>query len=308
MITNTYKEYRDQWARASNGEITAAPTHIDLELSSACNYRCGMCPQAEPEVAFKKAFMNYRLAVKLLHEAKSIGVKSIKLNWRGESVLHPQFPGIVFEAVNLGFCETMLNTNGSYTDVLVEQAVLSIDTVIFSVDSLKEDVAARIRPGGPLSDVIRNVAAAVTSKELYKTPKKIRINFTRQKENWDELPAMEKFCAELGIDLNTRPVFPRNPPKTGMYYDASKTIVMGRKNCGFPFQRLVIAWDGMVAPCCVPWTNDLFVGDVTRQSLKEVWEGMELARIRQDALSADYKHPTCINCTSWQSYNVVHTL
>lgn len=307
MALDLYTEYRQQWADAGQGKITPAPTHIDLELSSLCNFKCPICPHAETEVAFKRRFMDTDRAVGLLWEAKQLGVRSVKLNWRGESTLHPDFQWIARAAKKLKFDDLMLNTNGSYRGKDIEAAVLDhIDTLIFSVDTLDSKKAERLRPGGPLNVVLENVRDAADAMHTWSAPRFVRVNFTLQKENADEVQEMRVFCATLGIDLSIRPVFPRNPPKVGEYFDETKAHVLGRKNCGFPFQRLVVAHDGKVAPCCVPWSNDLWVGDVNKQSLRDIWEREELRRIREDALNAAYSHPTCMNCTSWSSYEVVH--
>lgn len=300
-----YQEYRKQFTGAASGDvITMAPTHLDIELASVCSFRCGMCPQAETFVDWHKGFMDTTLALRLLNEAKDIGVMSVKLNWRGESTLHPDFFYILEQAHDLCFVDVMLNTNGAYGPLIGSQIDGTVDTLIYSIDSLVPEMAARLRPPGMLDRVIQNLDCSVGIRSKYGGPRIIRVNFTRQKENWDELPAMEAFCKERGIELYVKPVFPRNPPKQGEYYPEEKFTVKGRKNCGFPFQRLVVAHDGRVAPCCVPWNDTLYVGDVNKQSLLEIWNGPELAAIREAAKKVEYKEPTCLNCTSWASYEV----
>lgn len=304
----TYAEYRVQFADAASGDVTTlAPTHLDLELASVCNFRCPMCPQAETRVDWVKGFMPTALALRLLDEAKAIGVLSVKLNWRGESTLHPDCAPIASHAKHLGFVDVMLNTNGAYDDAELSRALCShVDTLIFSIDSLDAARAARLRPPGKLRQVLANLDAALSAKAISGTPRSVRINFTRQAENWDELPVMEAFCQQRGVELYVKPVFPRNPPRVGFYYPEEKFMVQGRKNCGFPFQRLVVAHDGRVAPCCVPWTDTLYVGNVNNESLNSIWQSPALRMIRHDAKSAAYRHPTCVNCTSWASYQVEH--
>src|SRR3990172_246575 len=181
-----YQVYREQWAEAGQGKLTSAPTHIDLELASICNYKCPFCPQAETHVAFDRRFMDTKMALKLLHEAKSIGILSVKLNWRGESTLHLGFSQIAWAAINLGFLDTMLNTNGSYDDPFVHAAILDLDTVIFSVDTLDEKKAKLLRPGGPLKTVLDNLEDVAWTHQTTGLPARVKVNFTRQKENWDE--------------------------------------------------------------------------------------------------------------------------
>lgn len=300
----TYDQYREQFAQAGKGLITTAPTHLDIELASVCNFRCPMCPQAETMVDWKKGFMPEEMAFRLLEEAKKIGVLSVKLNWRGESTLHPAFTRIMGYAKVTGFSDVMLNTNGAYNHDTAREINYCIATLIYSIDSLDPAMAAKLRPPGKINEVLANLGRSVAHRKMHGTPKIIRVNFTRQKENWDELPAMQRFCDALGVELYAKSVFPRNPPKQGEYFPDENFKVNGRKNCGFPYQRLVVSHDGRVAPCCVPWNDTLFVGDVNKNSLLEIWNGDDLRAIREAALKAEYKDPTCVNCTSWASYDV----
>jgi len=246
--------------------------------------------------------MEWDLIERVLNEGITIGVKSVKLNWRGESTLSPYFIKAVKLATSLGFVETMLNTNASYTSGKVSESVMLIDKVIVSVESLDSSTAKLIRPGTELNIVLSNLERLALSRKLYKSPKSVILNCTVQKANSHEVNDIAQYCKELGIELHTKAVFPRNPPKADQYYDDTKLRVIGRKNCGFPFQRLTVSWDGKVAPCCVPWTNDLFVGDMETQSLIDIWNSGAIRYIRRDAKEASYKHNTCINCTSWSSY------
>lgn len=307
IVDKIYQAYRAQWNAAGTGTITDAPTHLDIELSAVCDLKCIMCPQSETHTAFKRRFMPRELAMRLLDEAKEIGILSVKLNWRGESHLHPNFPEIVQYAMSKGFVEVMLNTNGSYQDKRIRRAINRLDHVIFSMDAWSQKVTDIVRPGLDCDILKKNIIWAGICKRYYGKPERLTVNFTEQVANKHESEWVRQFCLDNDAAFRSKPVFPRNPPKVDQYFDDSAIRVMGRRNCGFPFQRLVVSWDGFVAPCCVPWTNDLFVGDVTRQSLMDIWRGEELSRIREDALKADYKHPTCQGCTSWASYDVERT-
>lgn len=299
-----YKDYRTQFIESGKGIETQAPTHLDIELASVCNFRCPICPQAETFVDWHKGFMPAELALRLLDEAEKIGVMSIKLNWRGEATLHPEFALIARTANRLGFVDTMLNTNGAYSDVDIAESIRHLNTVIFSIDTLDPQKAQKLRPGKGLEIVLQNFEELAKQRKFTGSPQVLRINFTLQKDNWDEQEAIKAYAEKWGAEYFIKPVFPRNPPKAGEYFPEEKFDVLGRKNCGFPFQRLVVAHDGRVAPCCVPWNDTLFVGDVNKQSLLEIWSSPELKAIRDAAIKADYQHPTCVGCTSWASYEV----
>ena len=220
--------------------------------------------------------------------------------WRGEATLHPKFYEISLYLLKKGFEEVLLNTNGSFKGKVVH-AVNLFDHLIYSIDSLDERVFMEIRPGSNFETIWENLGRSILSQSLVGRPKKLSINFTEQKLNEKEVDGLKKFCDKFGIQANIKPVFPRNA-KVGMYYDETKMKIWGRKNCEYPFQRLTIAWDGRVAPCCVPWDDNLYVGDWNKNTLLEIWSGDKIKDIRKDAIKGDYKHPVCVNCTSWNSY------
>jgi hypothetical protein len=68
--------------------------------------------------------------------------------------------------------------------------------------------------------------------------------------------------------------------------------------CSEPFLCLIVLWDGRVVCCCMDPNGELLVGDANKQTIMEVWNGPELARIRHVQLSKNRKAiPLCDSCT-----------
>lgn len=68
--------------------------------------------------------------------------------------------------------------------------------------------------------------------------------------------------------------------------------------CAYPFYSMVIHGDLKVSVCCIDWDKKTVVGDLTSQSVPEVWQGNELHRFRMQHLNRK-KHEinACSNCT-----------
>ena len=64
------------------------PTHLEVEIASKCQMRCPMCWTTYMKDHFK-GIMKLDLYKKIIDEASSKGVFSIKLSWRGEPLLNP---------------------------------------------------------------------------------------------------------------------------------------------------------------------------------------------------------------------------
>jgi radical SAM protein with 4Fe4S-binding SPASM domain len=58
-------------------------------------------------------------------------------------------------------------------------------------------------------------------------------------------------------------------------------VAVGRKRCPQPWQRMVVARDGKVLPCCADWHREFIIGDATKQLLSEIWRGKNMERMRQ---------------------------
>ena len=312
-----YSDYRTSWIELGTGTRTSNyPLHVDLELSSACESRCAFCPVTPnyadmPETKhltkgdiFPIGYMKPSLFKKIVDEIEG-KVKSVKLNWRGEATLHPKFNELVDYIMDKDFVEVMINTHGNYPE-RKRDAVHKLDKVIFSVDSLKKEKYESIRRNLSFQKLSSNFYAACESFRETGQPK-IKINMTVTKENQDEVKYFkQKWDSSKLVEVRFAPVFERTA--TSSDYKLINLQITGRKNCQYPFQRVMVAWNGKTTGCCVPWNlekSDLVTGDTNDQTIKEIWDNKKSAYIRRDAKNANYTFKTCKGCTSWASYKVI---
>jgi radical SAM protein with 4Fe4S-binding SPASM domain len=66
--------------------------------------------------------------------------------------------------------------------------------------------------------------------------------------------------------------------------------------CAQPFNRVSINWDGRVLPCCMCYGDNFYVGDLTSQSLEEIWAGIALTSSRKFLLEYGPKQDTGSVC------------
>ncbi len=70
-------------------------------------------------------------------------------------------------------------------------------------------------------------------------------------------------------------------------------------DCRRPFNTLVIAFDGKVPLCCVDFERHVIVGDLTKQTIGEIWNSDRLTDIRRSFLDSNRRSslpPTCQDC------------
>lgn len=80
-------------------------------------------------------------------------------------------------------------------------------------------------------------------------------------------------------------------------------VTVGRKRCSQPWQRMVVARDGKVLPCCADWHREFIIGDATKESLADIWKGkrMEAMRQVQRDVRLDHMSP-CNHCYVKESF------
>ena len=71
-----------------------------------------------------------------------------------------------------------------------------------------------------------------------------------------------------------------------------------KKVCPAPFYTLVIHSDLKVSVCCVDWDKQAVVGDLSNQTLQEIWNGQKLYAFQLLHLNGNKNELSgCKNCT-----------
>ena len=59
----------------------------------------------------------------------------------------------------------------------------------------------------------------------------------------------------------------------------------------------MITWDGMVVPCCFDKDAEYRLGDLKKQTFKELWQGEAYQNFRTQLLKGRDQIEICTNCT-----------
>lgn len=303
MATNTvfptHADYRTSWENAFHKD-PQIPLNIDLELARVCNLTCPFCflnsDTYKQQLSGRARFMASELALKVLLQASQIGVPAVKFNWRGESTLHPKFAEIcLFAARKCGFYDILVNTNGNCSDIAL-QGLLYCSKVMISVDSFNPKTYETLRQGGDLE------RAKYCIKWLIKN-KHQNIWIRRVKSKVNETEDFAKDCHKLygdAVNVSEHHCFTRGCGEIG-----SVPVNAERTYCGYPSQRLVVAVDGGVFPCCVDYKGTMPIGNVNTDSIIGIWNGSYLKTLRNSLRKNNVPRETqCGNCTSFMAYKV----
>ena len=278
------------------------PLHVDIELTDKCNLKCVMCVHGQGGVE-SGDYIEKEFAKKIISEAASEGVYSIKLNWRGEPALHKDLPSLIQFAKERGILEVQLNTNGiPFTDQKIIALIQAgLDRIIFSVDANSAETFNQIRVGGDFNRLVNTIEGFIRIRqELHLKKPFIRLQMVRMKENKDEVDGFVERWKNRVDDLRISDVTDRGQGKELIVGDQ---IAVGRRRCPQPWQRLVVSREGIVLGCCSDWFQQHIAGDAKVESLGDIWRGMKMNSLRKIILEGRMdEHEPCKSCFVKESY------
>lgn len=300
---------------------------IIVELSFNCNLSCSMCGFGKDVNPFeKKKFLSFKNYKNLLSQ---IGdkTKSIRLNGRGESTIHPDFVKILDytkeEYPNLNI---NLFSNFSFNNQKVLNALLRNSVQLFvSMDSPIAEELTVIRKGANFRFIEKNI------KLLQDFSIRPFIIFTIQESNIHRIYDIAKFAfknnchilyntirrdegVELFIELvneQQQNISEHFKKATDLYLSSNlqclcpdqlagvqlnnikATQTHGTmQNCPALNKELCVFYDGTVTPCNM--FNPYVYGNVFEKSLSEIWISPE----RLEFLESYRKYYYCQNCAN----------
>jgi len=291
--TSRYAEYRKEWnTRPVEHRAGEYPVHIDLEVASGCNLKCSICYQsfAPPE----RGFMSMELFKKVIDECEG-KVYSFKPNFRGEPLLHPQIAEMLKYVKDKGFVETMMNSNCMLltSDMSKKLIDAHLDKLICSVDGCTADVYESIRIGAKFDTVLENIKYLQSlKKELGVDYPKVRIQMVDQPKNHEQMQEYVDFWSNIADDVGVELMNDWHPKEA-----LDKVVKCKDFECSMLYQRMIVLWDGRVVGCCGNNYAKLVLGNVAKQSVKLVWNGVPYNTLRYLSESGDtHLSKVCSEC------------
>ena len=269
------------------------PLRLWVEPTDVCNLRCVMCPQST-ERPFAKGYMEFDLFRKIVDEAKGF-VYDVNLHHRGESTIHPRLPDMVRYAKDAGLY-TRLHSNATLLDEAMATALIEngLDLLSFSFDGYDRESYEKIRVKAKFDRTLGNIVRFLEVKRRLgkRTPYVVfeTIDFSVGPPTHEDRERERSFRSRFeGLPLDRFIV--KRPHNWAGTYEPGDPRLDGRPPrytpCTFPWYSLVIFWDGTVTPCPQDWYGDLYLGDVKRQTLLEIWNGPAMLELRKKMHAQD---------------------
>jgi len=300
----SYLIYRIKWNFYPKYNIISKfPFHVDIETTDACNLKCIMCVHGTTGVS-NPGMIDTTFAKDLINQVASNGGYSIKFNWRGEPTLHKDLIELVSYAKKKGILEVQINTNGiPLNKEKIEKLIeAGLDRIIFSVDGASKEIYEKIRVGAKYKQLVDNIITlSKYKKKINATKPLIRVQMIKMTVNENEVEDLFKLWRPYVNEIKINDITDRGQ---GNSLSVGNKVLIGRKKCPQPWQRMVVAYDGKVLPCCADWNFKWIIGDASKLSLKKIWNSTKMKNIRYliNKYKLDEFEP-CKSCFSGISYN-----
>jgi radical SAM protein with 4Fe4S-binding SPASM domain len=306
LLGPAYAEYRRMWVEhPQQHTVGDFPIHLDLEITSACDLRCVMCPrtiQIDDGTFREVKHMEWALFTKCVDEGVSHGLRSVKFNYLGEPLLHPRVVDMVRYCRDKGLVDVMFNTNATTLGEAKSRGLIEagLTKIIFSVDSLEKERFERIRAKANFEQVMRNIKRFCEIREEMGSVTPItRASMTVMKKNRHELPAFIEYFGKIvdsvGYGELTQVEYGNN---SEFLFDDIVRVVPQSFCCAQLWQRMVVWADGTVLPCCSDAKALMALGNAWTDSLYDLWRGPDVEAYRAIHMKGEYRRlQACRECS-----------
>ncbi len=318
-----------EWKR----EGVSRPVTYELDMTNVCNCRCHFCfgffEQNEHQVS-----MSLKDARNILDQIKSFGGKAVTFTGGGDPLCNKDTIEAVKYAKKIGL-DVGFITNGILLSYEISKEIVKTCTWIrISLDAASEETY-KLTHGMNSSTfkiILENVRLLVKAKKEEKSETTIGVGFLTYDRTVDEIVDFAKISKELGVDYaQYRPLLKRFNEKEFNVKDQNKVISSIEKAKKYSDEKFdvvssvhkyemistgtykrqydvcyghnfatVIAADRKMYLCCHMRGMDKYcLGDLTKQTLKEIWMSDRRKKIYNNI---DFKDcPLLCRCDSFNT-------
>ena len=288
----------------------STPMILFVDPASVCNFKCKFCPTGNPELIKEtgrwQGRMDFGLYKKTIDDLKEFDgqLKVLRLYKEGEPFLNKQLADMVryakeSEAVN--YIDT--TTNGYLLESRRIKPILDagLDRINISVDGMSDEqflefTGVKVN----FEKYVENIHNLYEIKGDCEIVIKIAGDFMTEEEK-DRFFDTFGNCADRIFIENVAPCWPEFDVEDRLGVKITKGIYdqpIGDVNtCPYIFYSISVNSDGSISLCFLDWAHKLLIGDVRKQSLKEIWKGEALFQHQIEQLRGKRKeNDVCRQC------------
>jgi len=239
------------------------PAMVDLEVSSACDRCCRMCPR---EAIHRGPGIIPPRLVDVLDDWLPDDAR-VMLCGLGEPLLHPNLPAVA-ERLRGSHRILGVTTHGerlspSVADALIEAGVGLLQVSVHGADATS---ARAVAPSADLAVTLRNLEHL---SRLASAQVQVNVTATFEPGVQGHRPAIEALCRDLGIGF-----FPRFLHHRGGALAGGPEATAARRGlgCGIFARCTFVTWEGDVLACCNDLSGATRLGNIEDTSYSAILE------------------------------------
>lgn len=294
-------------------KISGLPISISIEPTTSCNLRCPECPSGLRSFTRPTGMLQREMFKDVIDQLKNT-LTWLTFYFQGEPYLNPSFLEMVRYASDAGIY-TSTSTNAHYlSDENARATVESgLDRLIISIDGTTQESYESYRVGGSLNKVIEGTENIIRwRKKLRSKTPHVVFQYLVVKPNEHQIPFVFELANKLEVDqvtLKTAQIYdyqngsdliPTNEKYSRYRRNTDDTYSIKNEllnHCWKMWQSCVITWDGKVVPCCFDKDAHYVLGDLKKESFKDIWYGEAYDKFRTTLLKSRREIEICKNCT-----------
>jgi len=294
------------------------PISISFEPTTSCNLRCPECPSGLRQFSRPRGMLDNQFFKETID---SIYKELIYLifYFQGEPYLNKKFLEMVAYASSKGIY-TATSTNAHFLDdEMARKTVESgLDRLIISIDGTTQEVYQQYRRAGHLDKVIQGAENIVKWKKQLNSKKPfVFFQFLVVKPNEHQIEDIKALGKKIGVDevrfktaqVNDYENDPNNLIPENEKFSRYKKNKQGKtvaknklaNHCWKLQHANVVTWDGLVVPCCFDKDATHRLGDLKKNSMKEIWQSQEYKNFRGQLMQSRKNIDICANCSEGMS-------
>lgn len=260
--------------------LTGFPIHLDIELTSRCNLKCEMCYQQH--IQEKRMDMSEHIFKKIVDEGTQESLCSMKLQSRGESLLHKKILELLAYAKNKGVIDVHITTNGLLLkdDTIKGLIDNGLDLLIISYDD--EHAAAATMKKSDYTAFLQDVIKKLHRYRNHRSKNlKIRVQTCISKYIPENIKKEERKNRELFPEADAVLI----NPVYASYEEDPHLLNLDEYDfypCSYLWQRLTIYADGSVTTCSRDYNCKYNrIGNIETSSIRELWHSPTMRDLRK---------------------------
>lgn len=289
----------------------ATPMVVFVDPASVCNFKCEFCPTGHHDLIAATGrfvgFMGYDLFQKIVDDLAEFPdpIRVLRLYKDGEPFMNRLLPAMVEYAKKSGRVEYVdTTTNGSLISrerllPVLEAGIDRINVSVEGVDAETYERVAKVRRFD-FGQLVERVRWLYDNRGQCEVAVKVVGDYLSEEQRQKFFDAFGDICDRIFVE-NLAPCWPNFDTEARTGHKITRGIyqqdVGGTDVCPYVLYSYSVNADGLVSACFIDWGRKLIVGDARTQSMRSIWDGDEMNKMRLMHLRGERRsHPVCGSC------------